>query len=125
MLLDACLVIEFVRKCCERGAKVHDPIFKVDWMDQQICHDLILLENQLPYFVLSRLYEMTEDPATSSEPSMIKAMQAFSRMLPKLCHIPKSLPETGNTHDIKHLLQVLHIHCCPQFEKSTGRNHGQ
>ncbi|KAM7484861.1 hypothetical protein LguiA_000870 [Lonicera macranthoides] len=50
---------------------------------------------------------------------MIKAMNTFSRMLPKLRPISKSPVKTRNPHEIKHLLQALHNLCCPPFEKST------
>lgn len=75
MLNDACLVIEFLvgiheyflvrhqhqlRQQGQRLQGVSDnTIVKVSWMRMHICHDLMLLENQLPFFVLSEFYSMS------------------------------------------------------------------
>ncbi|PRQ48540.1 hypothetical protein RchiOBHm_Chr2g0111831 [Rosa chinensis] len=37
----------------------NDSIFNMHCMVQYLCHDLLLLENQLPWFVLERLYSLT------------------------------------------------------------------
>ncbi|KAJ4958814.1 hypothetical protein NE237_025925 [Protea cynaroides] len=53
MLLDGCFILEHILKC-KRGSK-HHPIFNAPWM-ASISYDLFLLENQLPFFVLERLF---------------------------------------------------------------------
>ncbi|KAF5464934.1 hypothetical protein F2P56_014971 [Juglans regia] len=60
MLLDGCFIIELFRKYeeCNSGDK-HDPIFQMSWMHNVIARDLLLFENQLPYFVLTKLFEMS------------------------------------------------------------------
>lgn len=62
MILDGFFIIELFRKLlfCE-DIGIHDPIFNMDCMFQYICHDLMLLENQLPWFVLNSLYTLTKD----------------------------------------------------------------
>ncbi|KAB1224356.1 hypothetical protein CJ030_MR2G007771 [Morella rubra] len=48
-----------------------DPIFQMSWMLPGLKRDLLLLENQLPFFVLTKLFEMTkvteEDEVTSTQ----------------------------------------------------------
>ncbi|PQQ17725.1 hypothetical protein Pyn_37320 [Prunus yedoensis var. nudiflora] len=59
MILDGCFVIQLVRKIVDLHARdAGDPIWNMDCMFQYVCHDLLLLENQLPWFVLSRLYDL-------------------------------------------------------------------
>ncbi|XP_021822043.1 UPF0481 protein At3g47200-like [Prunus avium] len=59
MILDGCFVIQLVRKIVDVHARdAGDPIWNMDCMFQYVCHDLLLLENQLPWFVLSRLYDL-------------------------------------------------------------------
>ncbi|PRQ16564.1 hypothetical protein RchiOBHm_Chr7g0185591 [Rosa chinensis] len=74
MILDACFLIELFRKLCFPENKLsctgsvplvqetdtgNDPILNMDCMLQYLCHDLSLLENQLPWFVLQCLYNLT------------------------------------------------------------------
>ncbi|XP_035547331.1 uncharacterized protein LOC118348888 [Juglans regia] len=60
MLLDGCFIIELFRKCQMPHLRdKHDPIFQMCWMLAVIARDLILFENQLPYFVLTKLFEMS------------------------------------------------------------------
>ncbi|KAK9280960.1 hypothetical protein L1049_003851 [Liquidambar formosana] len=77
MLLDGCFIIEFVRNgylkyvCSEA---IDDPIFKANGMEYQIRRDIMLLENQLPHFVLSKLYDMTKD---QEEGPFVEMMMKF------------------------------------------------
>ncbi|ONH94886.1 hypothetical protein PRUPE_7G037400 [Prunus persica] len=69
MILDGCFVIQLVRKFIAHWEndddpilneeKEDDPILNMDCMFQYVCHDLLLLENQLPWSVLSCLYRFT------------------------------------------------------------------
>ncbi|KAM7461046.1 hypothetical protein LguiA_029167 [Lonicera macranthoides] len=61
LLLDGCFIIELVHKFkdkCFRETK--DPIFKMDWVVKTLQCDLLLFENQLPFFVLCELFDMIE-----------------------------------------------------------------
>ncbi|CAJ1953227.1 unnamed protein product [Sphenostylis stenocarpa] len=60
ILIDACFIIEHFLRWHSRsdwGGK--DPLLLKPWMIGDIEHDLILLENQLPFFVLEQLYNLT------------------------------------------------------------------
>ncbi|KAK9275711.1 hypothetical protein L1049_022979 [Liquidambar formosana] len=64
MVLDSCFIIELFRKhAIIVQPHVDDPIFKTSWMRKDLLNDLLLLENQLPWFVLERLFNLTNaDP---------------------------------------------------------------
>ncbi|XP_042958419.1 UPF0481 protein At3g47200-like [Carya illinoinensis] len=65
MLLDGCFIIELFRKWDGSSPRDgHDPIFELDWMLPKIARDLLLFENQLPFFVLSKLFLMIESSQT-------------------------------------------------------------
>ncbi|KAG6731325.1 hypothetical protein I3843_01G117000 [Carya illinoinensis] len=66
MLLDGCFIIELFRKWEKPNIRddPHDPIFQLDWMLPKIARDLLLFENQLPFFVLTRLFLMIESSQT-------------------------------------------------------------
>ncbi|RDX86822.1 UPF0481 protein, partial [Mucuna pruriens] len=60
ILIDACFIIELFMRCHTFKNWVEkDPLLQKPWMLTEIYHDLILLENQLPFFVLENLYNLT------------------------------------------------------------------
>ena len=42
-----------------KGKDMEKPIFEKRWMLPTIAHDLLMLENQLPMFVLQKIFELT------------------------------------------------------------------
>ncbi|PQP94112.1 hypothetical protein Pyn_15456 [Prunus yedoensis var. nudiflora] len=86
MILDGCFVIELFRKYPSDAEHVdgNDPIFRMDCMFQYLCHDLLLLENQVPWFVLQHLYNLTLDPEPDKySPSLtILMLTAFTSQKP-------------------------------------------
>ncbi|KAK0607147.1 hypothetical protein LWI29_010259 [Acer saccharum] len=62
MLLDGCFIVELIHKCIMPELREDDdPIFRLDWMLLYIARDVFLLENQLPFFVLWELFNMTTE----------------------------------------------------------------
>ncbi|QCD94470.1 hypothetical protein DEO72_LG5g2554 [Vigna unguiculata] len=57
ILVDACFIIELLLRCYEEEEE--DPLLQIPLLGAYICIDLILLENQLPFFVLEQLYNLT------------------------------------------------------------------
>ncbi|XP_027925374.1 UPF0481 protein At3g47200-like [Vigna unguiculata] len=59
ILVDACFIIELFLRWDEiTGWVGKDPLIEEDWMRYDIKVDLLLLENQLPFFVLEELYNL-------------------------------------------------------------------
>ncbi|XP_050282420.1 UPF0481 protein At3g47200-like [Quercus robur] len=57
ILLDSIFIIElFLRTASRSGYEKDDYILSKPWLEEGIKHDLILLENQLPFFILEQLY---------------------------------------------------------------------
>ncbi|KAH6789122.1 hypothetical protein C2S51_004128 [Perilla frutescens var. frutescens] len=63
LLLDGCFVIQLIRTYFFDGKADNDPVFESETLSQ-IRHDLMLFENQLPFFVMNQLFDMTktDDP---------------------------------------------------------------
>ncbi|XP_040382597.1 UPF0481 protein At3g47200-like [Oryza brachyantha] len=55
LLLDGCFIIEFFLKGEDRAA---DALIDAAWAMQNVYNDLFLLENQLPFFVVERFYDI-------------------------------------------------------------------
>ncbi|KAA8546381.1 hypothetical protein F0562_002880 [Nyssa sinensis] len=127
MLLDACFIIEFLREylrniLSEELRNKDDPIFKSHWMPIQILRDMMLLENQLPFFVLSELFDMTQIPnshTTLLQLSMIPMFQTLPAPLSLNSQLrvalgPKSVRES------KHFLDLLHNVCRPSRRPTSS-----
>uniref|UniRef100_M1BEX5 Uncharacterized protein n=2 Tax=Solanum tuberosum TaxID=4113 RepID=M1BEX5_SOLTU len=119
LLLDGCFVVEFIRERCQiypqgkREGEGEDKIINfVGSKYNQIVRDLLLLENQLPFFVLNKLHYMTKQD--DELPLVILVMISFTHFLGLGCEFtPIFIIETiCNEENIKHILQAVHIHSC-------------
>ncbi|XP_057723322.1 UPF0481 protein At3g47200-like [Arachis stenosperma] len=57
ILIDCCFIIELFLRDYE-GTTEDDLIFSKDWMEFRVMHDLLLLENQVPLFVVEKIYNL-------------------------------------------------------------------
>ncbi|XP_059310317.1 putative UPF0481 protein At3g02645 [Lycium ferocissimum] len=119
LLLDGCFIVEYMREVFQIKREAEDKIVNAEWMVSLIDRDLLLLENQLPFFVLTKLHDMTKlDP----EESLLKMVKYnFCGSLPRVT--PKYLSQTHcNVKGIKHLLHVVHT-CVASHQLSRQRSH--
>ncbi|TMW93016.1 hypothetical protein EJD97_012291 [Solanum chilense] len=124
LLLDGCFVVEFIRECCEIYPEEETKIIDlVDYKYNQILRDLLLLENQLPFFILKALHSLTAE--YDELPLEELAITLFSHVanLGYICNNLMNLKISDQRHDMKHLLQVVHIVSCPlNFKKLSNEN---
>nr|XP_004237176.2 putative UPF0481 protein At3g02645 [Solanum lycopersicum]XP_010319348.1 putative UPF0481 protein At3g02645 [Solanum lycopersicum]XP_025886358.1 putative UPF0481 protein At3g02645 [Solanum lycopersicum] len=109
LLLDGCFVVEFIRECCKIYPEEEEEI--IDVHDCYIFRDLMLLENQLPFFVLDKLHGMTKQD--DELPLAIQVNSVFTHYVnwPKMTL--ESFEEIEyDAENIKHLLHVVHIFSC-------------
>ncbi|KAI6681374.1 hypothetical protein NL676_035255 [Syzygium grande] len=60
ILVDAVFVVElFIRNHYPEHRDENDEIYSKQWMSNGVFHDILLLENQVPFFVLENLYNLT------------------------------------------------------------------
>ncbi|XP_077239937.1 UPF0481 protein At3g47200-like [Tasmannia lanceolata] len=64
LVLDGCFLIEFFLKFKDRRL-FEDRMYIAKWVMPSVLHDMILLENQLPFFILPQLYKLTHNPNSS------------------------------------------------------------
>ncbi|CAN6575111.1 unnamed protein product [Malus baccata var. baccata] len=68
MVLDGCFLIELFRRGpSDEQQDKNDPVYRMSGIRLYLYHDLLLLENQLPWFVLERLYSLTVVKNTTCE----------------------------------------------------------
>ncbi|PKI60364.1 hypothetical protein CRG98_019300 [Punica granatum] len=123
LVLDGCFLIEFIRKHSMKDSLApenDDPVFTMSCMFQHLYHDLILLENQIPWIVLDHLFNLTRDPqnrqGTSNASSSINwnspddtsllalVLEFFHHILPG---DPKKLQVKTGQPKSRHILELL------------------
>ncbi|KAI8009053.1 UPF0481 protein [Camellia lanceoleosa] len=104
MVLDGCFIIELLRKFdMEHLIHQDDPIFKSIWMVNSLQRDLMLFENQLPFSILCKLFDLIEAPNNHNR-LIYLALRFFNDLLPGTYKM-----QTGNSHgNIRHLLELVH-----------------
>ncbi|XP_010259809.1 PREDICTED: UPF0481 protein At3g47200-like [Nelumbo nucifera] len=101
MLLDGCFIVEFLlRYGSVRYRQEDDPILNTIWM-LDIMSDMVLLENQLPFFVLDKIFELLEDVPADQSQFLDLAISAFS------CLWPNVVPRKKERCEVKHLLDLV------------------
>ncbi|CAN6719682.1 unnamed protein product [Malus baccata var. baccata] len=112
MVLDGCFIIELFRHVRnyiyddhDENDRKDDPILSMLWLIPVLSRDLLKLENQLPFSVLQKLYEISMDHKNGEDPLFLLALKFFNISLPRPIEFLKSL----STLEGKHSLDLFHL----------------
>ncbi|XP_059445772.1 UPF0481 protein At3g47200-like [Corylus avellana] len=106
LVVDGCFLIELFRKeAFIVEPHCDDPIFNTSWMYENLYHDLILLENQIPWFILQRLFELTVAVIEQEPHFLVKLVLKFFESM-MLMTVPAEYRANGR--EVKHILDLLH-----------------
>ncbi|XP_047335781.1 UPF0481 protein At3g47200-like [Impatiens glandulifera] len=109
LILDGLFIVELCRKFSNRSlVDKYDVIFKMNWIHHVLWRDMMLFENQIPFFVVDKLFQMTKNNEESGDDNCL--MKPSDRVEPK---------------NVKHILGLIyHLTTRSISEKlSTERNH--
>ncbi|KAI8011368.1 UPF0481 protein [Camellia lanceoleosa] len=139
MVLDSCFIVELLHKSTMKNLRgPNDCIFLLDHIKLDTRHDLMLFENQLPFFIVMQLFNMTSDDSDSLD-NLIGMLYCFfllitlGKLLPTpfenpsevfqhfLTDIKHLLAENPREDNIKHLLGLLHYCCCYEFQSMVSQ----
>ncbi|KAF5205002.1 hypothetical protein FRX31_005402 [Thalictrum thalictroides] len=90
MFLDGSFIVQFFMKLREssldfifQSKDIEEPLFNTMWILPPIAHDILLLENQLPFFIPQRLFElaMVSGKGSNSDHSLIELACYFLNLL--------------------------------------------
>ncbi|KAM7489005.1 hypothetical protein LguiB_026489 [Lonicera macranthoides] len=116
ILLDGFFIVELVRKFRMSNLRQgDDPIFEVEWIVNSLQHDLLLFENQLPFFVLCKLFDMIE-VQDNHKRFIHLTLHFFSDLFPG----PAYRGSFDGDQNIKYLLELIHNNWLPSFEESEN-----
>ncbi|KAJ3696981.1 hypothetical protein LUZ61_000686 [Rhynchospora tenuis] len=116
MLLDGCFIIEFLMKWY--SGVPDDAIFNVGWVLPIIRNDLLLLENQIPFFVIQKLFNLLifSDPALNPAEDNNSVVSSQVPKVPLVKMLLKYLSEGKEVGrpviiliEIKHILHLYHL----------------
>uniref|UniRef100_A0A5B7B5Z9 Uncharacterized protein n=1 Tax=Davidia involucrata TaxID=16924 RepID=A0A5B7B5Z9_DAVIN len=115
LMLDGCFIIELFRRI---GKVVQsdpdDPLFSMSWVYSFFLRDLIRLENQIPFFILQCLFDLTQMPGEENGPSLATlALQFFNNALQR----PEEVIAKYSNLEGKHLLDLLRLSFIPQDQE--------
>ncbi|KAF8031371.1 hypothetical protein BT93_D0536 [Corymbia citriodora subsp. variegata] len=124
MVLDGCFIVELMRlyhKSNQHGEHLREPIFATRWMLPSITRDLLMLENQLPFFVLQEIYKLTS--LSEKETPLNKlALLFFEPLRPQKGEYTEiKLQDQGKHH---HLLALFHSSFLPGDYQRPSRRRG-
>ncbi|KAM1120305.1 hypothetical protein EV1_044021 [Malus domestica] len=110
MILDGCFLVQIFRKFVNKEQRdINDPLFNMDCMFQYICHDLLLLENQIPWFVLQSMYELTVKYYQNHERCLSELILTALSSQPQLSHNCRWYLDHLRGNSYKEDESVLHI----------------
>ncbi|KAL7197063.1 hypothetical protein ACSBR1_036972 [Camellia fascicularis] len=107
MILDGCFLLElFRREAWLVPRRNDDPIFNTSWMRENLYHDLILLENQIPWLVLCRLFDLTMSTNEQETNFLVNLVLKFFETM-MLVTVPSD-NESICRENFKHILDLIH-----------------
>ncbi|XP_030528051.1 UPF0481 protein At3g47200-like [Rhodamnia argentea] len=105
MLVDGCFILELFIKCSNRRLRRrNDPLFCTPGKLYNLRCDLVLLENQIPLFILQRLFQIVPIPKQCTHSLFDLAFRFFKSFIPGE---PEYLQEKLN-EEAHHLLDLIH-----------------
>ncbi|KAK2366719.1 hypothetical protein QL285_080068 [Trifolium repens] len=111
IIVDACFIIEHFLRCFSHTDWMHnDPIIFKPSLNYSISRDLVLIENQLPFFVLQKIYNLAD--INQELPSFITIT---------LDNFKPSNPQNINSETLrpKHFIDLLRTFLLPPLDFPT------
>ncbi|CAN1357065.1 UPF0481 protein At3g47200 [Linum perenne] len=108
MVVDGCFLIELFRKVAGIvGFEDHDPIVTMSWIIPFFYRDFLRLENQIPFFVLEKLFSLTELDSGSGRTGKVSALALnfFNNSMQR----PDEIVEKYKHLEAKHLLDLVRL----------------
>ncbi|KAL2249380.1 UPF0481 protein At3g47200-like isoform X2 [Sesamum indicum] len=113
LVLDGCFIIDLARKSnMPHLREKNDPIFHMEWIMNSLQRDLMLFENQIPFFVLCKLFDLIEVPNQHSR-LIYLLLSFFDNLYPGKVYVES---RSWSSHEIKHLLDLIHRNWLPSFD---------
>ncbi|XXG44614.1 hypothetical protein AAC387_Pa01g4366 [Persea americana] len=111
LLFDGCFRVEFLLRLKEKKDELHTMI----WMVPQIQYDILLLENQLPFFILELIFDLVTAKEGHSYPSLMHLALNACKMFSVCKERAASLPKSAH-----HLLHLYYSFLLPDLSRKLS-----
>ncbi|KAF5469017.1 hypothetical protein F2P56_013121 [Juglans regia] len=119
ILVDACFIIEFFWKNWSKIWTKYDRRILTPWLSSRVQLDLILLENQLPFFIIEKIYDIAFPSISKDHPFLELSFCQFDYFnVQRYKH--SDFRSTGIL--ILHFTDLLRNFCLPPRERRPKRN---
>ncbi|CAL5042781.1 unnamed protein product [Urochloa decumbens] len=81
------------------------------WYNSSAVYDLLLLENQIPFFVVRKIYELLVNDESTSHVLLTDNLARFIEGV--LLHMPLAIQHTDRPKDFDHLLHLCYLYLKP------------
>ncbi|KAK3444889.1 hypothetical protein EUGRSUZ_A00659, partial [Eucalyptus grandis] len=109
MVLDGCFIIELFRVGTFSTVMIpeyeDDPLFLTNWIVAALMIDLVLIENQIPFFVLQEIHQLSRSPIDGNRSINEIALMFFNRALQR----PEEHLQSYFDIRITHLLDLFRV----------------
>ncbi|KAF7852062.1 hypothetical protein BT93_L0590 [Corymbia citriodora subsp. variegata] len=120
MLLDGISVIQLFLMFRDHQRRLpNDQIFGKPWKFTDVCHDMALLENQIPFFVVQKLFEMAFGTHQHHMLELLELVCLFFKRVMRKEKLPEAVMETG----VKHFVHAISLSFLPSVRKTPNENH--
>ncbi|XP_062163103.1 UPF0481 protein At3g47200-like [Alnus glutinosa] len=116
ILVDAAFIVEVLLKSSNPKMQLkNDRIFKKPWLIQDVWTDMLLLENQLPFFILKDLFEAYSREVPSENLTLVRLTENFFKSRMESPGIEDRWEEFScGDFEIKHFVDLLrHVRLKP------------
>ncbi|KAG9441428.1 hypothetical protein H6P81_017282 [Aristolochia fimbriata] len=117
LLLDACFVLELFLKSHEkikRHSRLHDTDLVLASSSEcalrSVARDLLLVENQLPFFVLRHIFDSSPKSPLSPVSLETLVVEFFKPLYQTINKMESSRKKTGEDDAVLHILHLIHSH---------------
>jgi len=125
IVLDGCFLIELFRKAGKQKLfEFNDPLATMAWAVPYIYGDLLLLQNQIPFFVLERLFEISKMPGESDASLSLLALRFFNKVMQRPKQVIESFTSRPNQIAPSHLLDLVRSSFLTPHLEPSKKNEG-
>ncbi|KAG1327813.1 putative UPF0481 protein [Cocos nucifera] len=114
MAIDASFLLEFIQKYHgdQEGEAVGNGFFKASWINNATVRDIMMLENQIPLFLLRKILEFQCSSVQGADEVLSEILESFLKEVSPFKMIGNMVGITRHVH----LLQLLYNMLVPKFK---------
>jgi hypothetical protein len=117
MAIDASFLLEFLQIYASKEGRVSSRISH--FVDNAILRDMVMLENQIPLFVLRKILEFQFSSLDSADDTLFSMLMGLCKELSPFNLIMEDLPKIQLVSEIAHLLDFLYHMIVPKMEEPS------